>query len=106
VSKPDKHEAESTKHGAQSMSTKHEAQSMSMKQRQKNWALKVVLFDQREHIGIERRLRLLPLCLPVQYATTNAGHQLVAPRFFFIGLSERKFHFEQRSPPSIFPKNA
>jgi hypothetical protein len=36
--KPDKHEAESTKHGAQSMSTKHEAQSMSMKQRQKNWA--------------------------------------------------------------------
>jgi hypothetical protein len=37
--KPDKHEAESTKHGAQSMSTKHEAQSMSMKQRQKNWAL-------------------------------------------------------------------
>jgi hypothetical protein len=36
--KTDKHEAESTKHGAQSMSTKHEAQSMSMKQRQKNWA--------------------------------------------------------------------
>jgi hypothetical protein len=37
--KPDKHKAESTKHGAQSMSTKHEAQSMSMKQRQKIWAL-------------------------------------------------------------------
>jgi hypothetical protein len=37
--KPDKHKAESTKHGAESMSTKHEAQSMSMKQRQKNWAL-------------------------------------------------------------------
>jgi hypothetical protein len=33
--KSDKHEAESTKHGALSMSTKHEAQSMSMKQRQK-----------------------------------------------------------------------
>jgi hypothetical protein len=37
--KPDKHEAESMKHGAQSMSTKNEAQNISMKQRQKNWAL-------------------------------------------------------------------
>jgi hypothetical protein len=36
---PDKHEAESKKHGAQSMSTKHKARSMSTKQRQKNWAL-------------------------------------------------------------------
>jgi hypothetical protein len=36
--KPDKHEAESTKHGAQSMSIKHKARSMSTKQRQKNWA--------------------------------------------------------------------
>jgi hypothetical protein len=61
---------------------------------------------QREHIGIERRLRQLPLCLPVQYSTTNAGHQLVAPGFFFIFLSERKFHLEQHSRPSIFPKNA
>jgi hypothetical protein len=36
---PGKHEAESTKHGAQSMSIKHKARSMSTKQRQKNWAL-------------------------------------------------------------------
>jgi hypothetical protein len=36
---PDKHEAKSKKHGAQSMSTKHKARSMSTKQRQKNWAL-------------------------------------------------------------------
>jgi hypothetical protein len=42
--KTDKREAESTKHGAQSMSTKHEAQSMSMKQRQKNWALANMYF--------------------------------------------------------------
>jgi hypothetical protein len=41
--KPDKHEAESKKHGAQSMSTKHKAQSMSTKQRQKNWALLALL---------------------------------------------------------------
>jgi hypothetical protein len=63
-------------------------------------------YFQREHIGIERRLRQLPLCLPVQYATTNTGHQLVAPIIFFIVLSERKINLEQRSPPSIFPKNA
>jgi hypothetical protein len=46
---------------------------------------------QREHIGIERRLRQLPVCSPVQYATTNAGHQLVAPGFFLLDYQNGNF---------------
>jgi hypothetical protein len=42
------------------------------------------------------------------FTGTVCHHQRRPPtsstRIFFIGLSERKFHFKQGSPPSIFPK--